>query len=250
VPSERQSGTTENLPERQSAVAENPFHQLRCVRAARMVRNPGMQRLIATLTDGDSAAALAEAQRLRDAGVPVERIVNEGLETAMEQVDAKCTVEAFNLLEIMLVGRAVTVVANELYPWGMPPDRSKATVVIATPEGDVHDLGKNIVTMVLTGKGYRVVDLGRNCPVSALSEAVEREQAAAVLLSGLLTTVIPQVRRVRPALAERGLFDVKILAGGAALRQASTEELDVDYVAQTAFDGARLLESCLAERPA
>lgn len=202
-----------------------------------------MQRLIGSLIDGDRDAALTEARRLRAAGVPVERIVSEGLETAMEQVDAKCTVEAFNLLEIMLVGRAVTVVADELYPRGAPDGRTRATVAIASPEGDVHDLGKNIVTMVLSAKGFRVVDLGKDCPLDTLLEAAGREQVAAVLLSGLITTVIPQVRRVRPALAGRGLGSVKVLAGGAALRQASPEELDVDYVAQTAFDGAHYLET-------
>ncbi len=202
-----------------------------------------MQRLIGLLIDGDRDAALTEARRLRAAGAPVERIVSEGLEIAMEQVDAKCTVEAFNLLEIMLVGRAVTVVAGELYPQGAPTGRARATVAIASPEGDVHDLGKNIVSMVLSAKGFRVVDLGRDCPLDTLLEAAGREQVAAVLLSGLITTVIPQVRRVRPALADRDLGSVKVMAGGAALRQASPEQLDVDYVAQTAFDGAHYLET-------
>jgi dimethylamine corrinoid protein len=203
----------------------------------------GMQRLIDSLIDGDRDAALTEARRLRAAGVPVERIVSEGLETAMEQVDAKCTVEAFNLLEIMLVGRAVTVVAGELYPRGAPAGRTRATVAIASPEGDVHDLGKNIVAMVLSGKGFRVVDLGRDCPLDTLLEGARREQVAAVLLSGLITMVIPQVRRVRAALTGQGLGSVKVLAGGAALRQASADQLDVDYVAQTAFDGAHYLET-------
>lgn len=209
-----------------------------------------MQQLITALIEGDSDTALTAARRLRAAGVPNERIVSEGLESAMEQVDAKCTVEAFNLLEVMLVGRAVTVVAGELYPSGVPREQGRATVVIGSPEGDVHDLGKNIVTMVLRGKGYRVCDLGRNCPVSALVDAVEREDAAALLVSGLLTTVIPRVRGLRPALAERGLAHVKLLAGGAALRQATPEQLEVDEVAQTAFDGARWLDAVVAqERP-
>jgi 5-methyltetrahydrofolate--homocysteine methyltransferase len=209
-----------------------------------------MRQLIRTLIEGDSDAALTAARRLRAAGVPDERIVSEGLESAMEQVDAKCTVEAFNLLEVMLVGRAVTVVASELYPSGVPREHGRATVVIGSPEGDVHDLGKNIVTMVLRGKGYRVCDLGRNCPVDALVDAVEREHAAALLVSGLLTTVIPRVRRLRPALAERGLTHVKLLAGGAALRQATPEQLEVDQVAQTAFDGARWLDAVVARERA
>jgi len=206
-----------------------------------------MQRLITTLVDGDSEAALAQVRRLRAAGTTAERIVSDALEPAMEQVDAKCTVDAFNLLDIMLVGRAVTVVANELYPRGIPADHGKAALVIASPQGDVHDLGKNIVTMILTGKGYRVCDLGRNCPTQAMVEATRREGASALLVSGLLTTVIPEVRRLRPALARRGLQSVKLLAGGAALRQASAADLDVDYVAQTAFDGAAWLEGVLAK---
>jgi len=205
--------------------------------------NPEMNKLVETLLEGDHAAALAEARRLRTAGMASERIVTEGLEAAMQRLDDKCTVESFNLLEIMLAGRAVSAVVNELYPEGMPPERGRDTFVIATLEGDIHDLGKNVTKMVLIGKGYRVVDLGKDCPVENLVNAVEREHAHAVLVSGLITPVIPHVRRVRPALAARGLGGVRVVAGGAALKQATAGELNVDYVAETAFDGARYLDS-------
>ncbi len=205
------------------------------------------EQFITALVDGDHVSALAEAQRLQAAGVPPELLVTEGLEAAMQRVDDKCTVDSFNLLEVMLVGRAVTVVADTLYPQGIPADQRKATLVIATPEGDIHDLGKTIVRMVLLGKGYRVVDLGRDCPVARLVATARQERAAAVLLSGLITTVIPRVRKVRTALAAEGLTSVRVVAGGAALKQATAAELDVDYVAQTAFDGARYLEALAAK---
>jgi dimethylamine corrinoid protein len=207
-----------------------------------MTGRSNMAPLIAALVDGNEREALAETKRLITAGVPAQRIVTDGLAPAMESVDAKCTVEAFNLLEIMLVGRAVSLVADELFPHGHAAIGAKATVVLATPEGDVHDLGKNIVRMILVGKGYRVVDLGRNCPIDTLADAAHREGARAVLVSGLITTVIPRVRAVKGALHERGLFEVPVIAGGAALKQASSEQLNVDYVAQTAFDGARYLD--------
>lgn len=206
-----------------------------------------MESLTAALTEGDRVAALAETRRLIEAGTPPEEIVTGGLEVAMRRLDEKCTVERFNLLEIMLVGRAVTAVVNELYPEGPPPKRGKGNFVIATPEGDIHDLGKNIVKMVLIGMGYRVVDLGRDCPLEKLIAAAEREEVQAVLVSGLITSVIPQVRKVRAALADRGLEKVLIVAGGAALRQASAEELNVDYVADTAFDGAHYLDRKFGE---
>ncbi len=211
--------------------------------------NPAMNQLVASLLDGDHAAALAEARRLRASGLAAEQIVTEGLEAAMRRLDDKCTVESFNLLEIMLVGRAVSAVANELYPEGVPPAQGRATFVIATLEGDVHDLGKNIAKMVLIGKGYRVVDLGKDCPLATLANAALREHAQAVLVSGLITSVIPQVRKVRAALDECGLAGIKLVAGGAALKQSSAEALNVDYVAETAFDGARYLDGLMREAP-
>lgn len=211
---------------------------------------PDFSSLIADLLAGDHAQALAETRRLRAAGVSAESIVTGGLETAMGRLDEKCTVEQFNLLEIMLVGRAVSVVVQELYPEGVPPAQGRATFVIATLEGDVHDLGKNIVRTVLIGKGFRVVDLGRDCPVEALAEAAEREGASAVLVSGLISPILPQVRRVRAALAARGLAAVPIVAGGAALKQVAAADLNVDFVAENAFDGARYLENlATGERP-
>jgi dimethylamine corrinoid protein len=208
-----------------------------------MTERSEMAVLVDALVDGDEAKALAEARRLIDAGVPAQRIVTDAFAPAMENVDAKCTVEAFNLLEIMLVGRAVSLVADELFPNGRVAQGARATLVLATPEGDVHDLGKNIVRMILIGKGYRVVDLGRNCPVDTLADSARDEGARAVLVSGLITTVIPRVCSVRAALQARGLRDVPIIAGGAALKQASPEQLNVDYVAQTAFDGVHYLDA-------
>ena len=148
----------------------------------------------------------------------------------------------------MLVGRAVSVVVQDLYPEGMPPTQGRATFIIATLEGDVHDLGKNIVKMVLIGKGFRVLDLGRDCPVETLAEAAERERADAVLVSGLISTIVPQVRRVRAALQARGLGEVPLVAGGAALKQLGPADLNVDYVAENAFDGARYLEGLVKEK--
>ena len=204
--------------------------------------NSMMDLLIKALLDGDQAQAIVEAGKLRDAGVGHGRIITEGVETAMAQLDAKCTVEQFNLLEIMLCGRAVMGVMKELYPPGAPPPQTKGTVVIAALEGYVHDLGKNIVKMVLTATGYRVVDCGKDCPLERLIDTAELEAALAVGISGLITTVIPQVRQVRDRMTERGLGHIKVMAGGAALKQASAESLNVDFVAQTTFEGLHYLD--------
>ena len=200
-----------------------------------------MDSLIKTLLEGDTTGAVSMAEALHGSGVSIERIVRDGVESAMSTLDAKCTLEQFNLLEIMLVGRAVTEVMKHLFPTGAPVSERRGTVVIATLEGDVHDLGKNILKMVLTGNGYRVVDCGKDCPLERLLDTVEREKPVAVGISGLITTIVTEVKLVKPQLVSRGLGDVVVIAGGAALKQSTPERLNVDYVAESAFDGAGYL---------
>ena len=204
---------------------------------------PVMDGLIAAVIEGNCQEAISQTERLRAGGCALRDIVTQGIERAMTALDTKCTLEDFNLLEIMLAGRAVMSVMNLLYPSGCAAG-SKGTVVIATLEGDVHDLGKNILKIVLTAKGYRVVDCGKDCSLQRLMEAVEKEQPFAVGISGLITPVIPQVRSVRDHLVRRGLARIRIVAGGAALKQSSPRGLNVDYVAESAFDALHFLDNC------
>lgn len=203
---------------------------------------PNMDLLVKALLEGNQNQAISEARKLSHAGIGNDRIITEGVEPAMERLDVKCTVEQFNLLEIMLSGRAAMGVMRELYPPGARPPQTKQTVILASLEGDIHDLGKNVLKMVLTANGYRVVDRGKDCPVEKLIDATEHEGAQAVGVTGLITTVIPQVRQVRDRLKERGLEHIIVMAGGAALKQASAESLNVDFVAENAFDGVHYLD--------
>lgn len=206
-----------------------------------------MNLLVKALFDGDQVQAITAARSLCDMGVGNAQIITEGVETAMAQLDAKCTVEQFNLLEIMLSGRAVMGVMNALYPPGTLIPNSMGTVVLGSLEGDIHDLGKNILKMVLTAKGYRVADCGKDCPIERLIHTVEEEGAMAIGVSGLITSVIPQVRELREIMTRRGLGHIRIAAGGAALKQASATNLNVDFVAETAFDGANFLQQIAGE---
>jgi methanogenic corrinoid protein MtbC1 len=205
-----------------------------------------MDTLVKLLLDGDQAQAVAEARRLVASGVEPRAIISRGVEQAMAQLDAKCTVEQFNLLEIMLCGRAAMSVMKEVYPPNTAVGPTKATVVVGSLEGDVHDLGKNIFKMVLTTSGYRVVDCGKDCPVDTLIDAAEQASAVAIGVSGLIVSVVPQVRRLKERATERGLARLKVMAGGAALRQISAESLKVDFVGASAFDGLHYLDGICA----
>ena len=201
-----------------------------------------MDLLIDALIEGDSSRSVSEADRLMKAGVERERIITDGLEAAMKRLESKCTLEQFNLLEIMIAGRAVMAVMNHVYPEGSRPVPAKGIVVIATLEGDVHDLGKNILKMVLTADGYRVVDCGKDCPVEQLVATAKQEGARAVCVSGLITSLIPLVRLVKGSLAHAGLPGVPVIAGGAALKMASPGSLNVDFVCESAFDAVNWLD--------
>ena len=201
-----------------------------------------MHDLIGAILEGNVAVSVSLTRQLRDQGVSMEAVITEGVEAAMSTLDAKCTLEQFNLLEIMLVGRAVMEVMKCLYPPGTAMASTKGTVVIATLEGDVHDLGKNILKMVLVGHGYRVVDCGKDCPLEKLVGVAAQESPLAVGISGLITPIIPLVRKAKDLLRLRSLDRVKVIAGGAALKQSSAQKLNVDFVAQSAFDSVNYLE--------
>src|SRR6056297_475022 len=184
-----------------------------------------MDSFVKTIMDGDQTGALEGVNALIESGYERKEIVTAGVEEAMNRLDAKCTVQQFNLLEIMLSGRAVMEVMKRLYPPDSPVPANKGIIVLATLEGDVHDLGKSIVSMILTAKGYQVVDCGKDCPVIRLMETVERVNPLVIGISGLITTVVPLVRTVKDALEERGLTGIKVMAGGSTLKQIPAEQL-------------------------
>jgi methanogenic corrinoid protein MtbC1 len=192
--------------------------------------------------DGNVAAALGASRRPLETTEARQIRVVAALERAMDLMSDKCTSAQFNLLEIMLTGRAAMAVVRDAFPEGTARS-TKGTVVIATPEGDVHDLGKNITRMVLTAKGFRVVDCGKDCPLPVMIQAVQQDAAFALLVSGLISPVASLVRQLRGKLREAGLSGVKLVAGGAALKQCTAESLNVDHVAEDAFTCVRYLEA-------
>jgi 5-methyltetrahydrofolate--homocysteine methyltransferase len=209
-----------------------------------------MEPLVNALIEGERDRALVIVTELLDGGVRPIDIVTGGIEPAMTALDRKCTAEQFNLLEIMLTGRAVMAVIRQLFPDGAELPDPRGNVVVAVPEGDIHDIGKAILKVVLAGSRFRVIDCGKDAPVEAIVAAAAQSGADAVCVSGLISSVIPQLRRLKPALAQAGLSEVRVLAGGAALKQCTPANLEVDFVGQTAFDALNYLNALVGERRA
>ena len=200
---------------------------------------------------GENEHAVAIANTLINRGVTPAEIIINGVTKAMEYLDKKCTIQEFCLLELMLAGRAAMDVIDHLCAEGTLNDGasldsnpfSRKKIILGTIKGDIHEIGKNIFSMVMKSYGYNVIDMGKDVDPADLVMSTIDHKADFIAVSSLITTTIPHVREIRKYAANRGDHTVKIIAGGAALRQSSAEYLNVDYVADTVFDGLHYIRS-------
>ena len=132
--------------------------------------------------------------------------------------------------------KAAFTVLDEVMP---PKAEGKGTIVLATVKGDVHDIGKNIVKMLLENYGYRVIDLGRDVEPAAVVEAVERSGAPLVGLSSLMTTTAQNIAVTIRALREAGQT-CKVMVGGAVVTQAFADLIGADYYTKDAAQSAKV----------
>ncbi len=202
---------------------------------------------------GQKDAACEAARALLNEGYKVEDIIHTGLTESLRLLDVKCTTEEFNLLEIMLSGRAMMAVMDDVIAEWLPSATvakdNSASIVLGTIKGDIHELGKHVVKVILIADGYRVVDLGKDVPPLAFVESAAMEGASFIGVSSLITLTIPYIREIKNLLLREGLTDVHVIAGGAAIQQSDKEDLNVDYVAKNAFDGLHYIQNVLSGMP-
>ena len=193
---------------------------------------------------GDKNGAVAAVQQALDAGEAIDQLMNESLIPAMKQIgdDFECG-ESF-VPEMLIAARAMDAALELIQPLmeatGTEP---VGHVCIGTVKGDLHDIGKNLVAMMLRGAGYEVDDLGVDCEESAYVEAVERG-AQAVCLSALLTTTMPAMKDVVDHLRSSGI-EVPVLVGGAPITQQYAEEIGAQGYAETASGAVGVIARCL-----
>jgi methylmalonyl-CoA mutase cobalamin-binding domain/chain len=197
--------------------------------------------LIHAVVNGEAQRAVNLAEDLLSGGLSIEGLIHDGLTAALRSLNKKCTNEEFNLLEIMLAGRAMMAVMDNVVARYLPP-ASKAvhepskTIILGTIEGDIHDLGKHVVKMLLKADGYRVIDIGKDVRPADFVKTAIKEGAGYIGVSSLLTSTIPNIREIRKILDREGGGEIKVIAGGAAVQQTCTEDINVDHVANNAFD--------------
>jgi len=194
---------------------------------------------------GDQAAVGELTRRALEAGLPVERIIQEGFIPTMAVVGDDFGAGRIYIPEMLIAARAMQAGMEVLKPLLVGAKvKSLAKVVIGTVQGDLHDIGKNLVGMMLEGGGAEVIDLGVDVPPMKFVSAVAEHKAQIVALSALSTTTMPGIGQTIKALQEAGLRDsVKVIVGGAPVTEAFARQIGADGYGADAAAAVKLIKS-------
>jgi 5-methyltetrahydrofolate--homocysteine methyltransferase len=189
-------------------------------------------RLASALREGDSEQCVATTEQLLGMGVAPLEIVQQVLIPTLTKVGKDFQDSCIFLPELMMTGMAaqnVTTLLDQATRKTGQATISMGTVVIGQAEGDVHDIGRNIVVTMLSSHGFKVVDLGHDVRSSAFLDVAQREKADIVGLSALMTTTLPAVQRTINLFSEVGAREnFKIIVGGGATNQGWANQIGAD----------------------
>jgi 5-methyltetrahydrofolate--homocysteine methyltransferase len=199
-----------------------------------------------------SQGEMEEARRLTkealERGEPAETILKQGLVRAMERIGARFTEGEIFIPEVLIAARAMHEGLAVL-----KPVLSRSTGVLAgkmilgTVRGDLHDIGKNLVGMMMEGGGYEVIDLGIDVPAGKFVEAIEIHRPQVVGMSALLTTTMQEMKNTLQAIEAAGLRSrVKVIVGGAPVTERFAKEIGADGYGPDAASAVRAVKSLLA----
>lgn len=198
-----------------------------------------LEQLHKDLYDGNAEAVKAGVQAALGAGMSAHDILEHGLIAGMDKVGVDFKAGDLFIPEVLACAKAMHAGMEVLRP--LLAERregegaSLGKVVIGTVQGDVHDIGKNLVSMMLEGAGFEVTDLGVDVPPAKFVEVVGSHKPKIVGMAAMLTTTMPAMKRVLEAMASAGVRDkVKVLVGGAPVTSSYAKEIGADAYAPDA----------------
>ncbi len=200
------------------------------------------------ILEGDMGATPANVQAALDAKIVPDVILNEGMIVAMSEVGQLFEEGDYFVPEMLISARAMqaglVVLKPHLVASGVDP---LGTVVIGTVQGDMHDIGKNLVSMMLEGAGFEVVDLGVDVKPEAFIESIREKKPQVVAMSALLTTTMPKMGVTIDAMRKAGVLEsVKVIVGGAPVTAEFAEKIGANGYAPDASQAASLAKSFLS----
>jgi corrinoid protein of di/trimethylamine methyltransferase len=206
-----------------------------------------MQALSAFLQKGRAKEVKELVQQAVDEGMGPEEILDQGLLTGMNIIGVKFKNNEVFVPEVLIAARAMNAGMENLKPLLVAANaQTRGTVVIGTVKGDLHDIGKNLVGMMMKGKGLTVIDLGTDVAPKRFVEEAVKHQADIIACSALLTTTMKEMENVVKAVREANLQDrVKVMIGGAPVTEAFKQTVGADrYTPDAATAADVALEIC------
>ena len=200
------------------------------------------------LQTGKSKTVPAMVEQAVSEGVSAQNILDKGLLDGMGKLGVRFRNNEVFVPEVLLAARALNksteILKAKLLEEGVKPI---GKIVIATVKGDLHDIGKNLVKMMLEGVGFEVIDLGIDIPEDAIVNAVKEHKPQILALSALLTTTMGELETVIKALKDAGVRDqVKVLVGGAPISQTFSDQVGADAYSEDAAGAADVAKSLIA----
>lgn len=199
------------------------------------------------ILEGDQAAARAAVQRALEENLEAETILKQAMMPAMQEVGRLFEEGEYFVPEMLVAARAMQTGLSLLKPKLVQADVAPAGKVVAgTVKGDLHDIGKNLVCMMLEGAAFEIIDLGTDVPPERFVEAVQTSGAQLLALSALLTTTMPNMKQTIEALQQAGLRQqVKVMVGGAPVTETFARQIGADGYAPDASRAVALAKSLM-----
>ncbi len=205
--------------------------------------------LYGAILNGDDQLALRLTKEALDKGADPTALITKWMIPAMDEVGRLFEAQEYFVPELLLAGRAMKAALEPLRPMlasgGVQP---AGRIILGTVQGDLHDIGKNLVGSMLEGTGFEVFDLGIDVPCEKFLEAVRIHNPDIVALSTLLTVTMPEMKKVIDALSRAGIRkNVKVLVGGAPVTRDYADEIGADGYGENASSAVTVARSLLAK---
>jgi 5-methyltetrahydrofolate--homocysteine methyltransferase len=208
---------------------------------------PVLSSIYESILEGDNKASPAHVQAALDSGLDPGRILSEGMIAAMAEVGRLFEEGEYYVPEMLIAARAMQAGLAVLKPHLVNANiQPIGKVVAGTVKGDLHDIGKNLVCMMLEGSGFEIVDLGTDVAAERFVEAARQPGVKVVALSALLTTTMTQMQTTIQALEQAGVRQqVKVIVGGAPVTEAFARQVGADGYAPDASRAVSLARTLI-----
>lgn len=195
---------------------------------------------------GNKEHVLEEVKKMLDGGAKPDEIINEHLIAAINEVGELFDKKKYFLPQLISSANTMKLAIEYLEPMlERSNTEAMATIVVATVEGDIHDIGKNLVVLMLKNYGYHVIDLGKDVPADVIVDTAMNEGAKVIGLSALMTTTMMRMKDVVELAKKKGCT-AKIVIGGAAITESFSDEIGADGYSKDAAECVKLVERLLA----